>query len=119
MFNRHLNRHSEDYCCQDDDDFDEPDEPGDQDTPHGNLVEEVHRIATNLKRAAFSSCISGIEVEDEYTTLVKYLWGQLQRLTRKPFIREAVIITSIFLCKNGLFIVYRLAKEANLEIGNL
>jgi hypothetical protein len=114
MFNQDLNSDPNDYRRQVDD---EPDEDQ-EDTPHGNLDSEVRKIAANLKRAAFSSCINEIEVEDEYT-LVKNIWQELQGIVRKPLIREVVIITAILLLKTSLFMAYCSAKKHGLEIVNL
>jgi len=79
----------------------------------------VHRIAANLRRrAAFSSCISDIGVEDDYTQ-ANNIWGQLQFFAQKHFVREVAIIALILFLKTSLFLAYREASKANLEIGNL
>jgi len=116
MFDTSGPKYSEDYRSQSEDELDE-DQP---DSPHGNLDEEVHRIAANLRRhAKFCSCINDIEAEDEYTTLVKSIWGQLRCFAQKPFVREVAIIAVVLLLKTSLFLAYREASKANIEIGNL
>lgn len=113
MFNQGP-RYSDDYLLQEDYESDNDQE----DTPHGNLDEEVSKIAATIRLAAFSSCISAIVVEDDYT-LVKTLWGQVQGIVRKPLFREVALISAILLFKTSLFVVYRTAKKQGLEIVNL
>ena len=103
------NRYPEDYRRQDDDELDEDQE----DSPHGNLDEEVRKI----KRAAFESCITDIEAERD--TLFKGIWEQAQGIVRKQWFREVAIISAILIFKAGLFWAYRESFRNNVEIGNL
>lgn len=111
MFNSFTdNRYPEDYRLQDDNELDEDQE----DSTHGNLDSDIGKI----KRTAFISCISDIDVDDD-DTLVKGIWSQIQRYAQKPYVREAVIITAIYLLKTGLFMAYRAAHKQGFDIVNL
>ncbi|HZK54232.1 MAG TPA: hypothetical protein VFC84_08580 [Desulfosporosinus sp.] len=113
MFNKGLNSYPDDHHRQVDDEYDEPDNDH-EDTPHGDLNDEVRKI----KRAAFESCINDIEVKDDHT-LVKTIWGQIQHYAQNPYLKGVAIITAIFLFRTGLFMAYRAAKKQGLEIVNL
>ena len=116
MFNKDLNRFSDGYRRQEEDEYDEADEDQ-QDTPQGNLNGTVHKIATTLGKAAFDSCKNHIEFDED--TLVTSIWEQVQGIVRKPWFKEALIISSVLIFKTGLFIMYRKAKQQGLEIVNL
>ncbi|EHQ92336.1 hypothetical protein [Desulfosporosinus youngiae] len=86
---------------------------------HENLDDDVHRIVESLKRrAAFESCISSIEVEEDYT-LFNGICNKVQGIARKRWFKEAAIIAAILLFKTGLFMSYREAHKVNLEIPDL
>ena len=110
MFNSsEPNSYPYDYFHQEDDSFNKSDE----DNPHVNLNGKVHQI----RQAAFESCISSIEVEN--SALSSGIWNKVHGIARKQWFREAVIIATILLFRTCLFISYREAHKANLEIENL
>ena len=112
MFNQNFNSNPENHIHQEDDELDEPNEEQ-EDALHRTLDCEVRKI----KRAAFESCISDIEVEDD--TLFKCIWGQAQGIVREQWFREVAIISAILIFKTGLFWACREALRDNLEIGSL
>lgn len=106
-----LDNDTEDYLRQEDDEFDEIDE---DEVLHKSLDSDIREI----KRLAFESCISDIEADDDHT-LINNIWSQIQRYAQKPYFKEAVIITAIFMFRAGLFMAYRAAKKQGLEIVDL
>lgn len=114
MFNKFsdMHRYSDEYLCQEDDEYDASDEQ--EEALQRNLDSDIRKI----KRAAFESCIFDIEADDDHT-LVKNIWSQIQRFVQKPYVREVSIIAAIYLLKTGLFMAYRAAHKQGLEIVNL
>jgi len=117
LFNKDLNRYSDDYRRQVVDDYDESDDEQEC-SPQGNLDSSVHKIAATIRQAAFESCISDIEVEDDYT-LVKNIWEYLHEFVKKSWVKEAAIISAVLIFKTGLWLAYRSARKQGMEIVNL
>lgn len=105
MFNSEIDPYSRDYRHQEE--YDEEQQ---------SLDEIVHKIAATIGRAAFDSCEISLELEED--TLFT-MWDRLRCYARKPWVREAVILSAILLLKTSLFLAYRTARREGIEIINL
>lgn len=110
MFNREFNSDPDDPRHQEYDVLNGSDE---DEVLHRNFDNQVREI----KLAAFHSCISDIDVDDD--DAVKGIWEQVLSFARRPYVREAAIITAILLLRTGLFMAYRAAHKQGLEVVNL